>query len=211
VAKDAIHAILGHLPDAFLLSAALDVAVRDFSLIVLGTVHNVRTSPVFVTYFPGTTEITRVSLDAKLTLVGSILVKLGAETDPGIKAFEVTLRAAHDGMRAAVQAHHDALDTRAHCRSVARPEVIRWLGAYHRSHKDLDATAARTLAGCPCPGPHARESLCRREYALLAPRRRTGPRNQSASEKPPGEMCPRFDREPQGLGLKFRLPGPAGK
>jgi hypothetical protein len=68
------------------------------------------------------------------------LVKLGAETDPGIKAFEVTLRAAQDGMRAAVQAHHDALDTRAHCRSVARAEVIRWLGAYRRSRRDLDWT-----------------------------------------------------------------------
>ena len=119
--------------------AALNDAVRDFSLVVLGTVHNVRTSPVFVTYFPGgTTEITTASLDAKLTRVGSILVKLGAETDPGIKAFEATLEAAHDGMRAAVQAHHDALDTKAHCRSVARAEVIHWLGAYRRSHKDLE-------------------------------------------------------------------------
>jgi hypothetical protein len=125
--------------------AALDDAVRDFSLIVLGTVHNVRTSPVFVTYFPGgTTEITTASLEAKLTRVGSILVKLGAETDPGIRAFEVTLRAAQDGMRAAVQAHHDALDTRAHCRSVARAEVIRWLGAYRRSHKDLERRRGRS-------------------------------------------------------------------
>jgi hypothetical protein len=42
-------------------------------LVVLGTVHNVRTSPVFVTYFPGgTTEITTASLEAKLTRVGSL-------------------------------------------------------------------------------------------------------------------------------------------
>jgi hypothetical protein len=119
--------------------AALDDAVRDFSLLVLGKVHNVRTSPVFVGYFPGgTTEITRASREAKLTLVGSILVKLAAETDPGIQAFEGTLRAAHEGMRAAVQAHHEALDTKAHRRSVARAEVVRWRGAYRRSHKDLD-------------------------------------------------------------------------
>ena len=41
-------------------------------------------------------------------------------------------------MRGAVQARYDAFDTKAHCRSVARAEVIRWLGAYRRSHKDLE-------------------------------------------------------------------------
>jgi hypothetical protein len=64
-------------------------AVRNFSLVVLGTVHNVRTSPVFVPYYPGgTTEITTASLEAKLTRVGSILVKLGASPGSGLWARE---------------------------------------------------------------------------------------------------------------------------
>jgi hypothetical protein len=117
----------------------LDDAVRDFSLAMLGKVHNIRTSPLFVTYFPGgTTEITTASLDAKLTRVGSILVKLGSETDADIKALEASLQAAQDGLRSAVQIYHDALDHQQHCMSVARAEVLRWLDAYRRSHKDLD-------------------------------------------------------------------------